>query len=116
MHELPIVKQILSIVLRHAEENQAKKVTAVVLEIGEMHDLQAEWVERFFTFASRGTIAEGASIKVEKLPIICHCSKCNENFVLPLRTSDNLTCSVCGSDKFTPLTGKELFIKELEII
>lgn len=116
MHELPIVKKVLSVVLEYAQANHAAKVTAVVLEVGELHDLMPEWVQKFFRFASRGTVAEDAEIRIFQPPLICKCNQCQENFVLHLRNGSDWSCPVCMASDFVMLTGKEFSIKEIEII
>ena len=115
MHELPIVKEVLSTVLEYARANHAARVDTVVLEVGELHDLVPEWVEKFFRFASRGTIAEGAQVRIERPPLICRCSGCREHFILHLRDGSEWRCPVCGGDDFAMLTGGEFSIKEITI-
>lgn len=116
MHELPIVRQILSGVLSAAEQAGAVRVDRVVLEIGEMHDLIPEWVDKFFRYASRGTIAEKAELVIERPPLICRCAKCGEHFVLHPRASAVWACSNCGSRDFAMLGGEEFSIREIAYV
>ncbi len=116
MHELPVVTQVLDIVLKHAEEEKAKKVISVELVIGKMHDLIPEWIEKYFAFASRGTIAEGTEVVIEQVPIICQCRKCKENFSVQLTSHPQKYCPCCGSDEFDLLTGREFELRKIEII
>ena len=115
MHELPIVKGILNVVLNQAAENNAAAIKSVDLEIGEMHDLVPEWVEKFFRFASKGTIAEDAELRIHRRPIICKCDACGEYFVLHLRLEDQLHCPVCGSQEFQLISGRELQVLKIEV-
>ena len=115
MHELPIVKQILEAVLAHAEENHAARVCKVVLDIGGMHDLVPEWVEKFFNFASRGTIAEHARLVINQTPIICRCNACGCNFVFRLHTEQHPLCPDCNAESFSLIAGKELLLREIEV-
>lgn len=114
MHELPIVKQVLKTVLQVAEEEHASRVLKVTLTIGEMHDLIDEWVRKYFVYASIGTLAEGAQLEITRLPVICRCSSCSEFYVAHLRESDTLKCPVCGSEKYSFISGDELRIEEVE--
>ena len=61
MHELPVTESILNIVLTHAKRNRARKVISIHLKIGELSDLENEWVQRYFDYLSKDTIAEGAN-------------------------------------------------------
>jgi hydrogenase nickel incorporation protein HypA/HybF len=63
MHELPITESILKIVLKHAEMNSARKVITVHLQVGKLSDLEDDWIQRYFDYLSKGTIAEGQSSK-----------------------------------------------------
>ena len=114
MHELPIVKEVLKTVLRVAQEEKASKILKVTLEVGDMHDLVDEWVKKYFVFASRGTVAEGARIEIRRLPVICRCKACEELFVAHFRRIDSVVCPVCHCDSFSFVSGDELRIEKVE--
>lgn len=116
MHELPIIKKVLATTLRYAQENEAKKVVSVTLEVGETHDLIADLVMKYFHYASRNTIAKDAELIYHTLPIVCQCGQCSEHFVFHLRSGIRTEfCPVCGSDSFTFVSGNEFFIDNIEI-
>lgn len=115
MHELPIVKEVLEVVLRYARNNNAAQVRTVVLEIGGFHDLVPEWVEKYFHFASRGTLAEGAAIRIIKNPVILHCNSCGENVTIDFRNYGTVQCTLCNSHDVRLISGKEFMIREIEI-
>ena len=64
MHELGVTRSIVDVVLRNACSQQAKQVLSVSLVIGEMRNLEEEWVQRYFDRCAKGTLAEGAKIKI----------------------------------------------------
>lgn len=116
MHELPIIKRVLQIVLSYASEQEAKEVRSITLKVGEMHDLIPELVEKYFSYASRGTIAEKAKLKIMPLPIICTCNDCQKHFVYNLRYGETTQgCPVCGSKTLNLVSGNELSIDNIEI-
>lgn len=116
MHELPIVKSVLETALRYAEEENATRIHKIVLVVGEMHDLVPEWVDKFFRFAAKGSIAEGGKIEIESLPIICHCKTCQENYILHTRgPEEEMCCPVCGSTEADRVSGDEFLIREIEV-
>ena len=45
MHELPVINQILDVFLKHAEKNDAQKTLSVKLKVGELSDLEPEWMQ-----------------------------------------------------------------------
>ena len=116
MHELPVVKELLQTVLQYAEEEHAENVVSVHLEIGGMHDLVEEWVIRFFDYISRGTIAEGAKLTVQKNPVLIRCRGCGEGAVFDPHGHLEFTCPQCGSQEFDLINGNEFMIRNIEII
>ena len=45
MHELPVTKSILQIVLRHAAASEVERVSTIDLSIGALSDLEPEWIQ-----------------------------------------------------------------------
>jgi hydrogenase nickel incorporation protein HypA/HybF len=116
MHELPIVKSVLEAALRHAAGRKAEKIHSIVLVVGQMHDIVVELVDKFFRFAAKGTIAQGAVVEIELIPVICRCRACKENYVLHLHGSEEkMCCPVCGSVEADRLSGDEFMIREIKI-
>jgi hydrogenase nickel incorporation protein HypA/HybF len=116
MHELPIIKTVLDMTLRYAEAHKALRVHKVVLVVGEMHDLVPEWIEKFYNYASKGTIAEGGTIEIETVPVICRCLSCRENYVFHVRgPEEEMRCPVCGSEAAERLSGDEFQLKEIVV-
>ena len=116
MHELPVTESILRIVLRHAEEAKAGKVIGISLRIGEMTDVIDEWLQRYFDYLSKGTLAEGAKLRVERMPVIFRCEVCGETFPVKIREIKDVVCPACGGEKAIFVSGRDFFIKEIEVI
>jgi hydrogenase nickel incorporation protein HypA/HybF len=114
MHELPVIQSILDIVLRHARMNQVSKVYSVALAVGELSDLQDEWLQRYFDYVSKGTLAEGARLEIKRTPVVFKCGNCaKEISVKPVDIND-MVCPECGKKEFTLISGREYFIKSME--
>ena len=116
MHELPVTESILRIVLRHAETAQAKKVLSVSLRVGELSDILEEWLQRYFDYLSRGTIAEGAALCVERVPVTFRCSRCGNIFPVRVREARDSACPGCGSAETALHTGRDFFIRHIEVL
>lgn len=82
MHELGVTRSIVDVVLRNAQAQQAKRVLSVSLVIGEMRNLEEEWVQRYFDRCAKGALAEGAKIKIQKVPMAFYCNDCGSTFQL----------------------------------
>jgi len=121
MHELSLTQNLVNIILKHAETNKASQVMRVSLKIGELRDIADEWMQRYFDYISRGTIAEGATLKIERSPIIFRC-QCGETFSMNIDTfrdafkeSGNMACPFCGGEKIVLDRGQEFYILGIEV-
>lgn len=114
MHELSIMTSILDIVVRHAEANNAVSVKRIDLVVGELSDLIPEWMQRYFDYVSRDTIAENAVLAIEKIPALLRCRACAHEFTLD-RESWQFTCTACESSDVEIVSGREFTVKSIEI-
>lgn len=60
MHEAGVTERILEVVLEHAKEAHAKRVTDVYLDVGDESGIDTESVELHWPMLSEGSVAEGA--------------------------------------------------------
>jgi hydrogenase nickel incorporation protein HypA/HybF len=115
MHELPVIKSILDICLKHARSYGVQKIMAIHLEIGEMSDLEDEWMQKYFDYVSKGSIAEGARLKIKWVPVVMKCNACGESFEVDVKNMSGITCPACKAEKnYTLISGKEYHIKNME--
>ncbi len=115
MHELSITEEVLKIVLEYAEENRAARVVVIHLQAGELRDLDEEWLQRYFDYLSRGTIAEGAKIALNTMPALLKCSDCDHIFNDDIR-QDNIICPACESTANKLVGGDEFIIESIGVI
>jgi hydrogenase nickel incorporation protein HypA/HybF len=117
MHELSVTKNVLQLVIKHAEANKAHKVVGVQLEIGEMRDIIEDLMQKCFLYLARGTIAEGAELKIDVIPLTCICRICNEIFPVNVHKGfDDLSCPKCEGTSLVPYTGQEFIIKAIDVL
>jgi hydrogenase nickel incorporation protein HypA/HybF len=90
-------------------------VVSVHLQAGELRDIAAEWIQRYFDYLSRGTLAEGAKIVLTKIPAQMTCQTCRAGFNADIR-ADKIECPECGNDKAVLTGGDEFFIESIEVI
>jgi len=112
MHELAITQSMFDIVLEYAEQAEAKKVKKINLVIGELTGVVDECVEFYLGFFSKGTIAEGAVLAVEMVPVKATCRDCGESFELK---EFDWTCPGCGGNSLQITAGRELFVESIEV-
>ena len=112
MHELTVTQSILDIALEHAGKADAKTIARVNLVIGEISGIVDECVIFYFELLSKDTIAEGALISFEKVPLAARCHGCNATF--PLGELD-WSCPHCQGNSLEIVTGREFYVDSIEV-
>lgn len=112
MHELGIVFHVIKSVERVAEDNDLEKVSAVVLELGEVSGVVPDYLTDCWKWAAAKTkLVEGSELRIETLPAITHCDGCGRDYPT---VAHGKTCPHCGSENTWLLTGNEMNIKEIK--
>ncbi len=73
MHEASITEAMLNMALEHAK---GQRITDIYLRVGMMSLVAPESVEFYFEYLSSGTLAEGATLHFETVPIEMTCLDC----------------------------------------
>jgi hydrogenase nickel incorporation protein HypA/HybF len=115
MHELPITESILKIVLKHAEINDVNKVMVIHMGVGILSELEDEWLQNYFDYLSKGTVAEGARLVIERIPVKVQCNTCSNTYEAQTAKIGELNCPECGERECTLISGREYYIKEMEV-
>ena len=114
MHELPVTEKILDIVLRHAAQNKVRKIHSITLKVGGLADLQEKWLQRYFDYLSRETIARGARLIVIRGMIRLRCGACATVIETEEAMQLDRPCPQCGATRgFSILSGREYGIEEM---
>lgn len=118
MHELGLTKNILKTALSYASKTNSAKVVTIVLRLGALRDIKAEWITHYFSYISRGTAAEDAEILVLPDPVVCHCHDCDKDFEVNRDdyTGDDILCPFCSSHDYTLISGMKFQIEGIEVI
>lgn len=95
-----------------AEKHGAKKILEIRLKIGELSGVLPECIQEYFNIVSRGTIAEGARLAVEKIPVTIECASCGYDGEIPKR---KIHCPECGGSDIKIKSGREYFVDSLEV-
>jgi hydrogenase nickel incorporation protein HypA/HybF len=109
MHELAIMRSVITGI---EERIGAARVVRVVLEVGALCGTMAEAMRFCFEACSRATALEGATLEIVELPGRARCRACGSLVELP----DLLALCRCGSANLELLSGRELKIKEVEVV
>ncbi len=88
---------------------------SVNLEIGTLSDLQDERVQRYFDHLSRGSIVEGAKLKINRVPAVFRCNRCQQSFEVDSLLENDLSCTQCHSRAVTLVSGREYHMQLKEV-
>ena len=109
MHELSITQSVVEI----CRQNSAgRRVSEVVLEIGALSGVVPEAVEFCFAACARGTLLEGATLTIDRIPGQGRCGGCGAVFPVSAYFDP---CPHCGGYGVAITAGEELRVKELEV-
>ncbi|MBU7004042.1 MAG: hydrogenase maturation nickel metallochaperone HypA [Theionarchaea archaeon] len=122
MHELSAATAILRTVQQTAEGRNARKITKVRVEIGELTLLNPEQLRFCFGIAAKDTIAEGAELEVEVNPATIECSSCGKRFEWSMPGNDpayhlvspRIGCH-CGSSDVRISSGRDLKVVNMTV-
>jgi hydrogenase nickel incorporation protein HypA/HybF len=112
MHELAICQSLMDQVQNIALERNAQCVTSIVVGMGPLSGVEVQLLKNAYPIASAGTIAEGAELIIEDLPVRVKCGQCgSESDALP----NKLVCKQCGDWRTTLVSGDELMLMSVEL-
>ncbi len=106
MHEAALAESILSIALDTAKKHGAKKILEIGLKIGDMAGVEVESLNLSFDVFKKDTIAENATLKINRIPIEAVCNKCGKSFAVERY---NFFCPECDGILILK-SGRELLV------
>ncbi|MBY8986436.1 MAG: hydrogenase maturation nickel metallochaperone HypA [Candidatus Lokiarchaeota archaeon] len=121
MHEFSFAYNIFKVAEATAIKYKAKKITEVLLEIGELTLIVPELLQRSFEMATKGSIAEDAKLTIKITPGKIKCRECSKDSVVSITRDAQLTglqlfqCSHCGSNNTEIIEGKKANVKNIKI-
>ena len=121
MHEFAFAYNIFKVAEATAIKYNAKKITEVILEIGELTLIVPDLLRRSFEIATKGSIAEGAKLNIKIIPGQVKCRECNKISEVSLTEEAQLTglqlfrCKHCGSNNTEIIEGKKANVKNIKI-
>lgn len=111
MHEMSIAQSLLDIVQDEGRRHRLKKVSTIKLQVGAMAAVVSESLMFCFELLSQETIASGASLEIETVPVVARCSGCGELF----EVEDHVfLCPQCGQPTLDLVSGRELSVSSIE--
>ena len=115
MHELGVMRDVLSTAVRAADENGAAKVTKITLKVGVLSGILPNFMQEYFDVISKDTKAENAQLVIETEPAIFHCTDCSKKTVYE-KFGPDFSCEHCSGNSIRLLHGKTFQIVSVAVI
>ncbi len=112
MHELSLVQSLLDIIEEYRDGGNFQKVSTVRLSFGRLGGIEPAALRFAFEVAARGTVAEGAALEFDMLPIVLSCLDCGEDSPVDFFSAN---CPRCGGDVLVTGGKEELRFLEMDV-
>ncbi len=116
MHELQVTERILNVVLQHTKGHDVTRVVRIHLRIGELSDLEDEWIQHYFEYIARDTLAANAELAITRAPIVVSCAACSRTFEIKRDDLGEAKCPDCGEGKLDLVSGREYLVENMEVM
>ena len=122
MHEVSVVSDIVSAILRELEKYNAERVEEVTLVVGEMTSLGDEQLKFAYEMVTKDTKLEGSKLVIEHEKILVRCTECGYEGEVRMLESDYgehtipiLSCPKCNG-KVKVTAGQTCKVRNLKIV
>ncbi|KKI99968.1 hydrogenase maturation nickel metallochaperone HypA [Prochlorothrix hollandica] len=113
MHEVSLMAQTLAIALEQAQHQGATQIQRLRMRIGAQAGVVPEALQFAFEVGIQDTIAAGASLDIETVPVSCFCEPCQRDF----QPDDWFyQCPQCQTLSDRVLAGREIELVSLEVL
>lgn len=109
MHELSVAESIVAAVTEKMADTSVRRVR---VEVGRLSGVVPDALRFCFELATGGTCLEGATLEIIPMPGRGRCRDCCAQF----DTDELIVMCECGSVDVEVLGGRELLIREVEVV
>lgn len=113
MHEMSLCENIREIIVEQAAQDGFTRVNAVWLEVGPLSCVEPDALRFGFDVVMRGSVAEGACVKITTPPAKARCLTCQKTATIQQRYDP---CPLCGVGPMEMIQGDALRINKLEVV
>jgi hydrogenase nickel incorporation protein HypA/HybF len=111
MHETAIVEGLMRILEKQAVQHGVTRILSVTVKVGRLRAVEPQQLVGCFEMFAEGTVAEGARLVVDGVPVRAHCKACGTEFEVP---RFRFECPGCGGGDVEVIQGQELYIESFE--
>jgi len=112
MHEVGLMQSALELAEEQARLRGAGRIHRITLRIGKLAGVEPEALAFAFHVVTTGTMADGATLGIESVPVVCFCAACRAEFA---PEGFVFACPRCGALSQDVRSGQELELTSLEV-
>jgi hydrogenase nickel incorporation protein HypA/HybF len=113
MHELSIALSMIEQIVEESESRGGLEVEVVHLRLGVFAGVDKEALLFSYELACEGTSLQGSRLAIETVPLMIHCSKCDQDRA-PV-SMYQLSCPDCLLPANIIVAGREIEVASLEV-
>lgn len=114
MHEFSLCQEIVTAVLSEMEKvGSPCRLIKTTVTAGKLRQIVPEYLTFAYETLTKDTIAEGSTLEVEVVPIVVTCRECGWSG--EVEGEYFFHCVECKSNRVEIKSGKELYLKSLEV-
>jgi hydrogenase nickel incorporation protein HypA/HybF len=113
MHEVSIATSLLKIAVDNCKKEGYKSIELIKVKIGRASGIMPDALSFAFDAVKIGTIAEKATLTIDKIPVSGFCEGCKNSFTVD--EAFVISCPQCGHISIRVETGHELHIYEMDV-
>lgn len=111
MHEASIVEGLMRILEQQAARHGVSAIRRVNVKAGRLRAVEPRQLVSCFEMFAEGTVADGAELIVDEVPVRTRCKACGREFDVPRYRFE---CPDCGGGDVDVIQGQELYIESFE--
>jgi hydrogenase nickel incorporation protein HypA/HybF len=111
MHEASIVDGMLAVLRDHAAQHGVDRIRRVTVRVGQLKAVEPKALLACFAAFAENTVAAGAELVIEHVPVRAHCEDCGEDSEI---IKYRFRCTRCQGRALSIISGDELYIESFE--
>jgi hydrogenase nickel incorporation protein HypA/HybF len=111
VHELAIAQNVLDVVLEEGRRHGLARVTSIRLQVGALAAVVPDALTFCFEMVSQQTIAAGARLDIDTIPVAIRCQGCHQVFAME---DHKFVCPRCQEPAMDLVSGRELLVASIE--
>ncbi len=108
MHETAIVEGLMRLREKQAAQHRVTRILSVTVKVGRLRAVEPQQLVACFEMFAEGSVAEGARLTIEAVPVRAACRACGTEFEVP---RFRFECPACSGGDVAILQGQELYIE-----